>query len=70
MIIFGGAVLAFACFLIYLMRRDTLKQGELKRDNEILNGAVDGLNKVSKIHDRIKHDADYAKRVRDRFTRK
>lgn len=66
-----GAIGVFAAFwlLLWYIRIDTLKRGELTVANKTLDKALDDVKDANAIHDKLKSDPDYASGVRSRFER-
>lgn len=52
-------------FLVFTLKKQGREEERLEAQKEELDAVKDANN----IRDRLKHDPDYARRVRDRFTR-
>lgn len=61
----AGGLLALLAALIWL----AMKYGGKDNHNRKLENDIKAGNEAKLIHDRLNHDPDYAKRVRERFKR-
>lgn len=59
-----------AWVLLWRIRRDTLKRGKIEQANQQMREVIDDIHTAHVARQRIDSDPDYAKRMRDRFTRK
>lgn len=67
-----GCLLVAVFGLLWVIRVDTLKQGEIKEKHEAMKGMLDDNMRVKKARNAMASDpdGDVAKRVRSKYTRK
>lgn len=63
-----GLVVVFAGFL-YFVLRSVKNSGKVEERSATQAEVLHDVQDAEKIHDRLRNDPDYAKRVRERFTR-
>lgn len=64
--ILGGAVIVLG-LVVLVFRLEG--QGRQREQNDRMKQVLDDIHTATRARDRLDHDADAAKRVRDRFTR-
>lgn len=72
MIWFLASSVALGAFwlLLWYMRRETLNRGKLEEKSKTLGGIITDVEKANAARDKLRNDPDYARGVRERFTRK
>jgi len=64
------ALVAGAWLFLWRLRRDTLAAGAERERSDTREKVLDDVDKANDARDRLRRDAGYARRLRDRFTRK
>lgn len=67
-----ASIAAFAAFfgLLWIMRRDTLKRGNLETKKEITEDVLHDIHLVKTARDRLRAVDDADARLREKYTRK
>lgn len=66
----AALMLTVACFIgLWWIRRETLQRGAADERNDQQKETLDDVEKAAAARDRLRRDSDYARSVRDEFTR-
>ena len=69
MIYFAGGILLTVCFFVWRIWRTGKRSGIETTENDTMKQILDDIHVSSQIRDKLKHNDDYSRRVRERFTR-